>query len=183
MTKGTVPRSYLAVLAEDGLLETVRARMPAADRAAITPTPLASAWIDATHMDALLAATLEHVGEPRFRVIAGRAARYSAGFARPVIEGLLRVFGASPLVLLRRIAMLGETTARGVGFEFTASGERSGVVELRLPNGHHVGRANALSLAVGVESIVALCGVSACETEIQPSDPARPNAVSVAIRW
>lgn len=136
MVKGGAMRATLALVAEGGLRDRVYGRASSAVRALFDDPPLASAWVDGGCMDEIEQILLEEAGVEKLQSISrGAALRGMGPMLRPIVEGLLRVFGASPASLASRAGMIVSQSAKGIEAGYTSTGATSGVLTLRFPHG------------------------------------------------
>lgn len=76
---------------------------------------------------------------------------------KPVIEGVLRVFGATPSALFRRMDLMGGSTLRGVAFRYEEYGPRSAFMEADI-YGPEVPLSRFVRFNAAYEIMIELCG-------------------------
>jgi len=118
VTRASAWRSLLEVLHAHGVHDAVRARVPAAVERLMDRPPLPVSWMPAVAFQFIFRALDDLVDPDTFArmahdsVVKGPLVRM-----KPVVEGILRLFGASPEAFLRRTAPMMETQVRGMTFE------------------------------------------------------------------
>lgn len=128
--KCSVLRGYVTVLGRSGELAQLRAQVSAATRALLDDPPPTSTWLEPGPIDELADAVVGRGGPAAARKLAREGLSLTVlPLVRPVIESMLRLFGATPATIFRRVGTIGGTTMRGVAFEYQASSEREGQIE------------------------------------------------------
>jgi hypothetical protein len=132
LAKASVLRGYVAQLAKSGKLGAVRARVSASTRALIDAPPPVTQWIDAGALEDLYEAIGALEGAAGVRALVREAIRGSVlPYVRPVLQGILRVFGATPGALFARADLAFRSTLQGVSVQFTPRPENAGEVVVR----------------------------------------------------
>src|SRR5258705_13849049 len=102
--KGFVFRGFLVELDRGGLLPGVLESVPEDTRALLVPPPLANAWIEGEHVNRIGESVCAAHGALRWRRIAHDATlNYGIPILRSAVEGVLRLFGASPSMMFSRM--------------------------------------------------------------------------------
>ena len=118
ITRASAWRSLLEVLHTHGIHAEVRRRVPPAVGRLMDRPPLPVSWMPAVAFQFIFRALDDLVDEETFArmahdsVVKGPLVRM-----KPVVEGILRLFGASPEAFLRRTGPVMETQVRGMTFE------------------------------------------------------------------
>jgi hypothetical protein len=179
--KGSLVRGYAKWLRDNGQFELVieRAR-PEARRVLLDP-PLVSEWVEAETQFAVLDAVYAVGGDTLLRSMVKGAMNNSVlKLLEPLIQGVVRVFGRSPTVLLSRLGSIRKNSVHGVDFDYRADGERAGHVvarSLAKPLSSH----SALAWAVAIESVCATLGFDTVRTEHELS--ADRMRATIHVRW
>ena len=77
---------------------------------------------------------------------------------RPLIEGILRLFGTSPATIFSRLELLTRTNLRGCEFKWRAETETSGEIEVRFVSRRQLPRRAFISFVGSFEVVLELCG-------------------------
>ncbi len=129
--KGAALRAYIKELERKGWLDAVSAKISPEARAAFAAPPPASSWMDAAPIEELMGVVEALHGEQSVRALSHGAQKDLVPVLRPVIEGVLRIFGASPATMYARMELLTRTSLRGVEFGWEAASPESGTMEVR----------------------------------------------------
>jgi hypothetical protein len=157
-TKGSVVREHIAAIAEEGVLDQVARRLPTRTLPVLRDLPIATSWLEYYVLDDILTAYAVVCGEDRVKPLARRAAARYAGYARPLIEGTLRLFGTSPAALLSRMDLIARTSSRGAEYLYTPTSVDSGTLDVRSVGREPPSRAMILAMEAGLELIMEMCG-------------------------
>jgi serine/threonine-protein kinase len=166
--KGSLVRAYVQQIEQLGFLAEVLDAVPKDTRKLLVDPPLHNAWIDASVIEEMICAVEQLRGLETVRVVTQRGQELGLmPLMRPVVVGMLRLFGASPHTLLSRFTQFSKNNVRGMAFAWTHESDRAGTLTIQFP------RKNVpYSAYVGFESamfiICELCSVKAnvVETEI-----------------
>lgn len=118
VTRASAWRSLMEVLHQHAVFHAVRERVPPAIGRLMDRPPPTIAWMPAVTFQFVFVALDELVDRDTFArmahdsVVKGPLVRM-----KPVVEGVLRIFGASPEAFLRRTQPVMETQVRGLSFE------------------------------------------------------------------
>ena len=164
---GAVLRADVAWLEKNGLKEAVRERVPADTQALLDKPPLPISWVSGRHVDAVLEAVVAAAGEEKVIQLGEETTRNSLGpVVRPLLKTLVSLFGASPASLFSRLDSVLPVFSRGSTFTYEASGEREGVLRLRIvdsaPRAWFVQWRGTLSFGfevAGVKGSIASCDI------------------------
>jgi hypothetical protein len=132
LAKSSVLRGYVAQLEKSGKLGAVRARVSASTRALMDAPPPVTQWIDAAALEDVYEALGALEGAAGVRGLVRDAIRGSIlPYVQPILQGILRVFGATPAALLSRADLAFRSTLQGVSVQFTPRPENAGEVVVR----------------------------------------------------
>jgi hypothetical protein len=179
--KGSIVRGYVKWLRETSRFERVLERASPEARRVLLDPPLVSEWVPSATQFAVLDAVHAVGGDTLIRLMVKEAMRSSVlKLVEPLIQGVVRVFGRSPTVLLSRLDSIRKNTVRGVQFTYRAEGERAGhvvVQSLLTPLSPH----SALAWAATIESLCATLGFERVQTERELS--ADRMCATIHVRW
>lgn len=181
--KASTLRGMIKVLEARGLLGAVRAHVTAATRALLDAPPPASSWISHAAFEDLGLAVVAVAGTKAWREVTFTAGRDSVlPLLRVGIEGVLRLFGATPVVVFSRWQQLAASSVRGIHYEFRSTGPRSGEIVVTYEGCRNVPiavfHATAGSLELGFD-VTGHAG-SVDEPEVLPGDG---NRAVYRVRW
>lgn len=170
------------VLSRDAdALSKVRAAVSAETRDFIDRPPPVSVWVPGPLMVELQENILAVLGAEGLRKVVRDSVREtSAPLMRSMIEGALRLFGASPASLFSLIGAVSEKNSRGVTLQYVALSPRSGRIEYRITALPRMPEALALGLLGVLDAIYDLCSTTG--TVQGPSYPA-PNHARFEVQW
>src|SRR5262249_10234826 len=144
-----------------GITKEVLAAVSDETRAELENPPPASSWIDAMVIEEMIAAVDSVRGLYAVRKVTrdGQMAAI-APLLQPVLSGLLRLFGTSPLTLLQRFAQLSSRNVRGLELEWTTDSERGGRLRIKFPR-KKIPRSAFVGFESGIVNLVEVCGAKA----------------------
>jgi hypothetical protein len=177
-------RGLCAVILAQGMHEQVLARVDPATRAMMLDPPPATTWIDAHRLMDVDQVLLELRGAAVLRQMTRRAAEEGMlPVLRGTVEGLLRLFGASPASLFSRVGRFAGSTARGIEYRYIVTSETSGLLELEHVGLTNVPRGPLVATAGGLEYIFELCGVRGTISDPEMVDNGRANICRYQVAW
>jgi hypothetical protein len=182
LVKGASLRAHIGWLRRENKLELVRARVPMTTQRLIDDPPLPSTWLDSRDVEPLLCA-LEAIDGRAGVLRMARDAMHEDSFMarlRPMLAGVVRLFGTSPATLFRHLHDLVKSSVQGMSFEYLAESERAGVMEVRYAVDGEVPGCTFVSCMAALESLLELCGVNGVVGEPQRVGPA---AARFRITW
>src|SRR5262249_24894044 len=142
--------------------------------------PLASSWIDATHIYRIIQAVETVGGLPAVR----EGARLVTDDARQgymfVVEGVLKLFGTSPATPFKRMTTLLGSFREGQDFRYSATGERSGDMVVTYASDVEIASCVFVALVPAFETLMQSCGVKGVVGTPQRLGPAQ---VRFQIQW
>ena len=119
VTKASAWRSLIDVMREVGVLERVRERSDPAVQEFLDKPPFPSTWMPAIPFQSVLAVLEKEVGIEGVREIARESTNGGMmKVMRPLVEGLLRIFGSDPASFYKRVPKVMESQVRGITFDF-----------------------------------------------------------------
>jgi hypothetical protein len=157
--KGYLFRGILGALEQEGLLMSVRDKVPPEVRAVIQNPPLAGAWMEGGLLDAVSDVVLELHGVQALRRIHGAGVNRGAmTVLRPVAESVMRMLGVAPGKLLGQLNRMQQSAVRGLEHKWQETGPNAGVltttVDANVPASFFEGTAGSM------EVVFTLCGVA-----------------------
>jgi hypothetical protein len=157
--KASTLRAYVNVLDKLGRREDVIARVPPETASILASLPLAGSWIAFGHMVRITEAMEALVGPVGVRDFVHRAIDEARGPHIKMLEGILRLFGASPATIFKRMNDIVKSTIENMEYRYTAIDDHSGIMAVTyhfdepLPMCMYVGGSQAL------QAIFDACGV------------------------
>ncbi len=179
--KGATLRAYLRVLERDRSFAAVRAKVSPESRALFDAPPPASSWMDASTLEEIMDAVYATGGDAAVRQLSHAAQETLIPLLSPLIEGALRLFGASPATLFARLGLLTRTSLRGVDFKWTPKGPHHGDVEVHFVERQAVPRRAFVSFAASFELVLKLC--SKTGTVSGPEAIGKGSGARFAVSW
>lgn len=146
--------------------------------------PLDSSWIGTEEIEELAIAVHALHGPEGVRRMARESLNQSViPLLKIVIEGFIRLFGATPATLLSRMGHMTASTAKGVEYVWTSTGPNSGTLLIVYPGRKQVPIEMFIGTAGSLETTFDLCRVRGRVEDPVPS-PAHPGyGATIAIRW
>jgi hypothetical protein len=182
--KGYVLRGFVSELARRRLTGAVLERVSAAARDALGAPPPATAWVDGALLIEIEVAIEAIAGVDMVRQISHDAVLGGVTAAlRPIVQGVLRLFGASPHSILERITLIATASNRGLEFTYSRLDERSGELVMTFPSGRNVPTAIFEGLAGALSSAFETCGVTPTIPSPELLPTARRNSARFHLTW
>jgi hypothetical protein len=182
--KAFVLRAYINELKVANLFEVVLGKVDPGTRQVLLDPPPGSSWIDSRHTDGIGEVASEIIGLQRWRKISHDAVINSMiPVLRVVVEGFVRLFGATPATLLARLTRITSTSQRGVEYDYQASSNRSGVLIVRYYERRDVPLSTFYSCAGGIDTIFDICHTPGTIGDPQRIDDGKGNAVRIEVKW
>jgi hypothetical protein len=91
----------------------------------------------------------------------------------PMLSGILRLFGTSPATLYKRFGDVIKTTMEGIRFQYTATSERSGTMEIEYDTDRTIPECAFLTVVAAMETVQRLCGVPGSVSDPEIRGPRR----------
>ena len=134
VTKAGAFRALLEVLRNEGVFDQVRAAADPQVLPLIDQPPLPISWMPAIAFQYLFRAMWSVLPPDEFRRVSrGSVLAGPMKVMRPIIEGTLRLFGASPVAFFRRMPGVMAAQVKGIEFEFVVLEDDHAVLEVRYP--------------------------------------------------
>lgn len=183
VTKAGAFRALLEVLRSEGHLDRVVERASPVAQPIMREPPLQITWMPAVAFQYLFRAMWAELGPAEFRRVSQMSVMTGPmKVMRPIIEGTLRLFGASPAAFFRRMPKIMAAQLKGIEFEFIELEDRHAVLEVRYPYLHDV----PIPAFVYWEAIVAntfeICGCKGSASTGAVSGPNR-NCARIVLDW
>jgi hypothetical protein len=173
-------RGLAASLRAAGLYEAVLARVPPATQALLTTPPPVTAWVNATHFAAVYDCIHEMRGEATVRRVSRAAIETGVmPLIQPVVQSVLRLFGASPRTILERVEIILGSSTRGVKYAYVSEQACRGQIVMRCPPGVRMSHATLLSTCAAFEIVFDLCGTRGSITPL----PDTPDGHAMRVEW
>ncbi len=129
---GTIVRGTIEWIAKAGLTERVRGEVPKETAALLDRPPLSIVWVEARHQDRLLGAIEKFAGPDALVTYGLEATRASFGpVLRPILRGLMGLFGATPATIFSRLDRITLVMIRGETYSFEPRSATEGVLTIR----------------------------------------------------
>lgn len=175
-------RAALEHIDGKGVLGTVRERVPEETARLIEKPPMPFRYLSSEHIDQLYVAFGEHTDHAGL-VELGRAIAKgtSVSAVGPVLRMALSLFGGTPAALFGNLDRFFSVATKGISFTWTATGERSGIIDTRFAPGPPPPESATVlegNLLYGYE----LCGAPTGVIE-QREDLEGGHLVRVRARW
>jgi hypothetical protein len=173
-------RAYLAQIDKLGALEAVKARVPPETLHAMEEPPLPTVWMDPLRFEEMMCALEAVRGLHAVRTVS-RAALDAATVPnlRPILSGLLRMFGTSPATLLTRMSDFSKPVSLGPEYEWIAEGPQGGRLIVTFPR--RVPRVTCVSFESGCALILDLCRVKGCVSPTEMSGDG--TRATIRVTW
>jgi hypothetical protein len=182
--KAGMLRGFAEAMRREGIYERVRAKVPPSVAALLDDPPPPSVWIENTQVEPIHIAIAEIVGLEGVRRISRAAVTLGLfPFAKIVIDGFLRLFGATPHTLLSRIGDLSKTSTRGIAYEYVRTSERTARLLVRYPAQTNVPISVFSVAAGGFESMIEATGAKGTVSEPAIVRDGRDNSAWFEIEW
>jgi hypothetical protein len=157
--KGSTVRCYLQVIDRDPRRDAIVANLPAATVALVLNPPLATSWVDFAHVTALTLAVESAGGVAAVRDLARKVVDQAKRPHLRILEGVLRLFGASPATVLRRMSDIVKHTIENNQWTYTPTSERSGVMDVRWLVDGEVPSCMFIGATATIQAVLDACGV------------------------
>jgi hypothetical protein len=179
--KGSLVRAYTKQIDQLGILPAVLHLVTPETRQQMEDLPLVSAWIDAAVIEEMIAAVESLRGTEAVRTVTRLGQETGVmPLIKPVVVGMLRLFGTSPHTLLSRFSQFTRNNVRGMAFEWRHDSERSGTLIILFPR-QHVPKSAFIGFESGMEIICGLCSVKG---NVAPTEISRDGATgTLHVSW
>lgn len=164
-TAALIVRGYCSALADRDVLAKVREVAPPAVQKVLDQPPLPIGWVPSELMDAFFGAMGKVLTLAEVRAIGYTSVRDNIGpILRPILRGLLRVFGTTPASIFGHFDKVTAIMIRGMKFEWKSGGPTSGTMTLLspapMPDATYAGFEGAFLFAFDVCSVKGTVGES-----------------------
>jgi len=179
--KASALRAYMTQIEKLGVLDGVMAKVHPDTRLTMQTPPLPSAWIDAMWIEDMISALESLRGLDAVRTVT-KAGHGAVGLPilKPIVTGLMRLFGGTPNTLFSRWAEITKTALRGVKFQWALDNPKSGRLTIIFPR-KHTPRNAFIGMESGCWMILDLCGVKGTVSATEISDEGTTGTIS--IKW
>jgi hypothetical protein len=171
-------RTYADVLAGDERYSRIASLIPADTAALLANPPLPGTWLDIRHANDIVVAIEQIGGLSAVRDVGRKLTSQSRKPYMIAVEALIRLCGTSPATLLKRMNRLIESFLQGVVFEYHATSDRGGVLDVAYADPVPMG-AFFIQLA-GLQDILDLCGVKGV---VSYPERTAPHSARFKIQW
>ncbi len=178
--KGLPFRMYVGWLERQKLTEPVIARLPPTTAALLRHPPLPGAWIDGMEMVRIVSAIEMIGGLDAVRRCGRETIEDLLPKHHTLVTGLLRLFGATPATLFRRVNDLVRTSVEGISYTYTPKGDRSGLMEVRY---NVPGELPMCAFINGMTLFMVLFALAGIEGRIGNPERRGPATVAYQLDW
>jgi hypothetical protein len=179
--KGVVVRTYVKYLEREGRMAAVLERLSPAEAATLRNPPLPGTWVDAMVLENVSGAIFELDGLAALRRLSRTTINEGMlPTLRPMIQGIMRLIGVSPSSLFSRLNDVVKTSCKGIDYQWTSTGDRSGKMEVRYDTTRAVPAHAFITGAASLEAVLELCSVKGVVSE---PELLGPNRGRYTIRW
>lgn len=184
LTKASAFRAFTNAIKDAGLLPRVMEHCPQAARELIDDPPLPISWMPAVIFQYLFRALERETDGAQLRALAKQSVMTGPmKMMRPIIEGTLRLFGASPVAFFRRMPGLMENQVKGIEFEFEEIDDTSATLLVSYPYLRDVPEAAFVYWEAVVANTFDICGRKGTAKTIPlPGDPDLASA-NIVLEW
>jgi hypothetical protein len=127
--KGSILRGLVSALKQGAKLAAVEAKLSGETLALVRSLPTPGAWVEGLRVIELEEAIAEVLDARGLRELGRKSVAVELrGITRSITEGILRLFGSSPLMIFSRIALFDPITVKGVKNTWTSTGLNSGQI-------------------------------------------------------
>lgn len=183
-SKGTVFRGVVRELRRTGSFDAVRARVPASVAAMLDDPPPVTAWVPVEEAEHVLLALEEIRGLEAVRGLARAAASNDiAPILSSFLSGAMRVFGATPHTVFKRMNDLVGITTRGLRVEYAELGPRSARMRHVFVHRRAVPMAQWVAVGGGLEFVFALTNTTGRVDPPKVVLDGRGNAADLDAHW
>jgi serine/threonine-protein kinase len=157
--KGSIVRAYTQQIEQLGILAAVLDKVPPEIRRQMEDPPLHNVWLDASVIEEMITAVESVRGIEGVRTVTRLGQELGLmPIMRPVVVGMLRLFGTSPHTILSRFTQFSKNNVRGMAFEWTRDSDRAGTLSIQfprknVPHSAYVGFESAMHIICGLCSV------------------------------
>ena len=177
--KGGVLRGWARFLDRRGMLDAIKAAVPAETAQLLEHPPLASEWVPIRHTIAVVEAVAARAGKSRVREMNHEGLRTTLlAMAMPILSGLGRIFGLQPATIYGRLELILKSSSRGFQFGYESLSDHSGIVLVH-SGAREESMCTAEAWAAGFDLLLEVCGVTG---DVVVKD-VTPNANGATLRF
>jgi hypothetical protein len=184
ITKASAFRSLIEAIRSHGLYDEVHARLPVVARKLVENPPFATSWMPAVAFQYLFRALWEVADEGSFCTIArDSVVTGPMKLMKPLIEGTIRLFGATPAAFYKRFPQVMESQIKGVTFTVVELTDDRAVITVTYEHLRDVPYESFLYWAAILEITNEICGRTGHnEVYVDTTDPRR-NRGRLTLHW
>jgi hypothetical protein len=184
VSKATAFRGLLEAVADAGVAHEVRQAASPELLPWLTEPPLGSAWMPAVVFQPVFAAVDRVGGEDLLRRIAAASMRQGAmRVMQPLVEGMLRLFGASPAAFYQRLPGILANQLKGVEFTVREASERHVLMTVRYAYLQEAPRPGFVYWEGVLQTPVTLCGGSVAGSATHVGAGNSADTATIQITW
>jgi hypothetical protein len=137
-------------------------------------------WTEWKHMLAINNAIESLWGMNGVRDYARRTIAEMKGFHLTMLEGLLRLFGASPPTIFERLNDSIKNTCEGIDYQYQPLTDRSGIMEVHYAVAEEIPTSIFIGAIATLQEILRICGATGV---VGNPERLSPTSARYAIRW
>jgi hypothetical protein len=119
--------------------------------------PLQTVWLDGIVIEDLINAVESVRGMEAVRIVTRKGQMAIVPVLRPIIGGLLRLFGASPATLFSRLHQFSSNHTRGPELTWKPESDHAGELHVTFPHRKNASRNMFVGFESGMHNIFELC--------------------------
>jgi hypothetical protein len=182
LARGGLMRGWNRVLKQRGMLHRIGTRLTEDVAALLGDPPATTEWVDVAYYECVAEAVLQEVGEAQLAELFVDASR--TGWAVLISRwggSIVRVFGASPAIVLKHAEAAAKANTVGFALEWRPLGEREGDVFAHYPFRSRIHPAAAWGTAAACEIAGEAVGLK-LRRERPRVEPGTRGGTSVRVR-
>jgi hypothetical protein len=145
----------------------------------MTDLPLSNEWVDGIVIEDMILQVEALRGAAGIREVTRAGIHTSIlPILKPVVIPMLRLFGASPHTLLSRFGQFTKNNLRGIDFQWSSTGERSGTLRVQFPRAR-IPRGAFIGFESGMHVICDLCSVKGNVSEVETSNDGAVGVINL----
>lgn len=181
--KGSVFRGCLQGLRNLRLHDDVRSRVSSSTRTLMDDPPLPSAWMASEPIMEIHEVVSQVAGLDMVRKLIRESSDATTRVVQPMIQGLMRLFGASPSTLLSRMTTLSSSMSRGTTFAYSETGPRTGRVLITFHAYREPKRSVLAAMEASLEILAEMCVRKATATLESSKSLDSGSIASFVVEW
>jgi hypothetical protein len=156
--KGSQILGLIEALRRGGQYDRVLHELTPATRRLLVDPPLISAWSEFATLDEVCVVVEKIYGFDAVRTLGRESVTQTmATLVRAPIEGMLRLFGATPHTLCARMSLFGQLTTKNLSFAYRSTGAKSCILTVTPAGGGATSTLGSEYAAGQLESIFLVC--------------------------